>query len=461
MKKNIYIRRMIITLLAIAITTAFVPYIGGQSVHAASTAQITNLKAYADISQAGLQTDLAASGYRFVKLAWKSSVTTPKYVIYYYKKGVGYKRLVTVSTNSAQLLLPKRVTFIKVRSYDSGTYGPLSTWVSVKAGTVNASAVTYSKTFSKVTVGNKVRFYAAANGNVTRSVRWSVSNSNATITRYGTLTAKKAGYVYVTATAHNGMYKRTKVALVSKYPATVTISGQSSQTVGLGSANNLKVTLSPAVYNTVTWTSSDTSVATVNSTGTVTAVSTGTATITCTAIGGAKDSVTVTVVPGVEAMVLWAEKIAADDNFGYSKGTKIYTGNTTADRYCPFCNSGASKDYDCASFVTAAVYHGYGLAAFKSVCKSAPGAGGLMTLLLNNGWKDMGVLSVSQLQRGDILVNPNTHIEIYDGNGYDVGAHQEYDGKTGGLGSLNGHDGKNEISISKTYSFYTSVLRKY
>ena len=69
MKKNIYIRRMIITLLAIAITTAFVPYIGGQSVHAASTAQITNLKAYADISQAGLQTDLASSGYRFVKLA--------------------------------------------------------------------------------------------------------------------------------------------------------------------------------------------------------------------------------------------------------------------------------------------------------------------------------------------------------------------------------------------------------
>ena len=56
--------------------------------------------------------------------------------------------------------------------------------------------------------------------------------------------------------------------------------------------------------------------------------------------------------------------------------------------------------------------------------------------------------------RGDILINPHAHVEIYYGDGLTVGAHDNYDGKKG--------DGSGrEIRVDEIYAhFWTHVLRK-
>lgn len=73
---------------------------------------------------------------------------------------------------------------------------------------------------------------------------------------------------------------------------------KSTTSIAVGNDETLTATLTPAntTYDTVTWSSSDTSVATVDDDGEVTAVHTGTAVITATTErGGFSDSCTVTV----------------------------------------------------------------------------------------------------------------------------------------------------------------------
>ena len=73
---------------------------------------------------------------------------------------------------------------------------------------------------------------------------------------------------------------------------------KSTTSIAVGYDETLVATLTPSntTYDTVTWSSSNTSVATVDSDGEVTAVAAGTAVITATTeIGGFSDSCTVTV----------------------------------------------------------------------------------------------------------------------------------------------------------------------
>ncbi|MBQ1406960.1 MAG: hypothetical protein IIY88_02385, partial [Eubacterium sp.] len=95
---------------------------------------------------------------------------------------------------------------------------------------------------------------------------------------------------------------------------------------------------------------------------------------------------------------------------------------------------------------------------FEKVCAyRSPVVGGVADLLLKNGWervygKKKSIPKVSQLKRGDVLVNRRSHIEIYAGDGMDVGAHEDYDGVTGDSSGR-------EVSIARTWSFYNEVYR--
>ena len=106
----------------------------------------------------------------------------------------------------------------------------------------------------------------------------------ATVTSKGKVTAKKAGTAKITVTTDDGKKTRTCTITVTDKPK-VQLS-KTSLNLTVGDSETLTATVSPKGSDqTVTWTSSDTSVATVKD-GLVTAVKAGKATITCTAKDG-------------------------------------------------------------------------------------------------------------------------------------------------------------------------------
>ena len=139
---------------------------------------------------------------------------------------------------------------------------------------------------------------------------------------------------------------------------------------------------------------------------------------------------------GAQGAITWAKKIAADNSYGYSLGT----GNAYPDTYCHICNPRRSKDYCCASFVTAALYHGWGLKYMKSHCKSGDTAsvGSLASVLAKHGWKNVPISSANNyanLKAGDVIIcRGGAHVELYIGNGKSVGANDDHDGRTGDSG---------------------------
>lgn len=136
----------------------------------------------------------------------------------------------------------------------------------------------------------------------------------------------------------------------------------------------------------------------------------------------------------VEKYVSWALKIAADNTHGYSQAV----------RWAP--------DYDCSSFVISALE----AAGLPMKAYGASYTGNMPQALKACGFtkvKGVNLSTGAGLLRGDVLLNPATHTEIYIGNNQAVGAHcSETGGKYGKAGDQTG----NEISVqayrNKNYS---------
>ena len=133
-----------------------------------------------------------------------------------------------------------------------------------------------------------------------KSVSWSSSNSEvATVDANGTVTAKRAGTVVITATSTNGKTAGCTVTVSRKeIPITEISLDKSSATLTEGETTTLVATVLPenTTYGkSVKWSSSNVAVATVDLMGKVTAKSAGTAIITATSENGKTASCTVTV----------------------------------------------------------------------------------------------------------------------------------------------------------------------
>ncbi len=110
--------------------------------------------------------------------------------------------------------------------------------------------------------------------------------------------------------------------------------------------------------------------------------------------------------PKVEAMLAWAVAIAEDDTHGYSR----------YDRFGP--------NYDCSSFVcTALMEGGFGLEDYLFPAD-------MVDVLPDYGFT-VYKKGETVPQRGDILVRPYVHVEICMGGLDCVGAHKNYDGRSG------------------------------
>lgn len=123
-----------------------------------------------------------------------------------------------------------------------------------------------------------------------KTVTWSSDNNDvATVDKNGKVTAKDAGSATITAKSADGTCKATASVLVIKPVKGVSLNKKSAY-LDVGEKLTLKPVFKPsdASVRSVTWKSSDKSVATVSSNGVVKGKKLGTVTITCTTKNGKK-----------------------------------------------------------------------------------------------------------------------------------------------------------------------------
>ena len=168
--------------------------------------------------------------------------------------------------------------------------------------TTPTSGVSISPTTATIIKGQTRQLTAtvAPSSASNKSVSWSSSNDTvATVSSTGLVTAKSAGTADITVTTKDGNYKA-----VCKVTVRVPVTGVSLSKTELslikGNTEQLSATISPADASnkSISWTTTDKSVATVSSSGLITAIGGGTADIIVTTLDGSysdKCRVTVTV----------------------------------------------------------------------------------------------------------------------------------------------------------------------
>jgi trimeric autotransporter adhesin len=177
--------------------------------------------------------------------------------------------------------------------------------ITVTTVPVASVSVTLNPTSIQVgatSTGSAVTRDASNNVLTGRTVTWASSNTSvATVSGSGVVTGVSAGTATITATSEgiNGTADITVTAVpVSSVSVTLNPTSIQVGATSTGSAVTRDASNNVLTGRTVTWASSNTSVATVNGSGVVTGVSAGSATITATSegINGTAD-ITVTAIP--------------------------------------------------------------------------------------------------------------------------------------------------------------------
>lgn len=134
----------------------------------------------------------------------------------------------------------------------------------------------------------------------------------------------------------------------------------------------------------------------------------------------------------VDSVISKAMEIANDDSHGYSQKTRW-----------------GNPNYDCSSFV---------ITCWDSAGTGVKAAGATYTGNMKKSFLSTGLFEwipgnqVTELKPGDVLLNPNSHTEMYIGDGKMIGAHGDKDGR-------NGDSGGREINVTKYHSGWEGVLR--
>ncbi len=154
-----------------------------------------------------------------------------------------------------------------------------------------ATGITLSQTSLTLEVGKTQTLTASIQPSdaTDKSVAWKSSDTSvATVSASGKVTAKAAGTCTITATTKDGSGLKATCQLTVVQPVTGITLSQTSLTLEVGKTQTLTATIQPAdaTDKSVTWTSSNTSVATVSTSGKVTAKAVGTCTVTCAAKDG-------------------------------------------------------------------------------------------------------------------------------------------------------------------------------
>jgi len=185
------------------------------------------------------------------------------------------------------------------------------------------TTVTISPSSASVVAGGTTTLQATVkdqNGNVMtgQTITWSTSNASvATVNSSGVVNAIAAGAATITATCA-GKSGTAAITVTAAPPVVTTVTvAPSSASIVAGNNTTLQATVKDANGNvmtgqTITWSTSNTSVATVNSSGVVTGIAAGAATITATCAGkSGTAAITVTAAPPVVTTVTVAPPTAS------------------------------------------------------------------------------------------------------------------------------------------------------
>ena len=153
------------------------------------------------------------------------------------------------------------------------------------------TAIALSDETVSLWVGKKKTLTATATPTTANntSVSWSSSdNKVATVSSKGVITAKGKGTCTITCTAADGYGTKNICEVTVKQPVTEIALSETTASLWVGDTKTITATATPTTAGniSVTWSSSDNSVASVSSEGVITANGEGTCTITCTAADG-------------------------------------------------------------------------------------------------------------------------------------------------------------------------------
>ncbi len=444
------------------------------AVETAVPGKATYLRATTSTSTKGISSANQKKGLRYVTLRWTKAKNATRYEVYWsLKKDSGFALVegdVTACTKKNMLFKNNKEVFLKVRAYNGDTAGKYSETVVIWPGygdAVNATKIAWSSTTGVIYTGQSATFKVNTSASMlkTYKIKWSSSDKAvATVNSSGKVTAVAEGKATITARSHAGFKITHDVTIQTikpcEVPDVVGVSVSQAKKAIKAAGFKYKVKRQfikakdmkkkyPGVKMGQVMKQNKKKGSTLSKGSTIT-ITYGDEIYDCGV--------------GVEAMVKWAEAVAADNSYGYSMG--VYTGRGL-DRLCPYTNDGASKDYDCATFVNAALaFSGMGDDFMKATVKPSPVVRGVRDRMINNGWKKVTVKykkngktyyrkpAVKELKRGDVLVNTACHIQMHVGNGFDVGAHNNYDGKTGDSSGR-------EVSVNYSWTGYAEVYRYY
>ncbi len=141
--------------------------------------------------------------------------------------------------------------------------------------------------------------------NAVYTLTWSINDQSvATISQSGLLVGKSVGAADLKVTADNGVYAMLRVVVSRPTPTRVSVS-PASVTLAEGQSSYLRATVYPSdASQSVSWSSSDSSVVCVSSSGKITAMKAGTATITAATSNGKKGTCAVTCKASIPSIVL-------------------------------------------------------------------------------------------------------------------------------------------------------------
>ena len=164
---------------------------------------------------------------------------------------------------------------------------------------IPATGVSLDSTDIKMYVGDAYTLKATItpNNTTSKNITWTSSNTSVATVNRGIVIGLKEGTTTITAKTHNGKTATAKVTVMKKViePYSVSIDKQSA-TISVGGRVTLLASITPynATNKTITWSSSDNSIATVNN-GTITGVKAGTVNITAKTSNGKTATTKVTV----------------------------------------------------------------------------------------------------------------------------------------------------------------------